>query len=181
MRRRGDTADIVVIGAGIIGAATAFELAKAGHRVVSVDANGDAGMGSTAGSCAIIRVHYSTLDGTAFAYEGYFYWRDWADYLEVADEAGLARFVQCGALVMAVEANGYLLKHKRYCADLDIPYEDWDADAILRRLPQFDLACHSPAKRMDDAGFGEPTGGCGQGRGLLADRGLHHRSPACIS
>ena len=154
-----DTADIVVVGAGIIGAATAFELAKAGHRVLSVDANGDAGMGSTAGSCAIIRVHYSTLDGTAFAYEGYFYWRDWADYLEVADEAGLARFVQCGALVMAVEANGYLLKHKRYCADLDIPYEDWDADAILRRLPQFDLACHAPAKRMDDAGFGEPTGG----------------------
>ena len=53
-------------------------------------------------------MHYSTLDGTAFAYEGYFYWRDWADYLEVADEAGLARFVQCGALVMAVEANDYL-------------------------------------------------------------------------
>ena len=154
-----DTADVIVIGAGIIGAATSFELAKAGHRVLSVDANGDAGMGSTAGSCAIIRVHYSTLDGTAFAYEGYFYWRDWADYLEVADEAGLARFVQCGALVMAVEANDFLRKHKKYCDELDIPYEDWDAEAILRRLPQFDLSCHAPAKRMDDDGFGEPTGG----------------------
>ncbi|MCY4237906.1 MAG: FAD-dependent oxidoreductase [Rhodospirillaceae bacterium] len=152
-------ADIIVIGAGVIGAATAFELAKQDHKVLSVDANGDAGMGSTAGSCAVIRVHYSTLDGTALAWEGYHYWRDWADYLETKDEAGLAQFKQCGCLVMAVEANGYLEKHKGFCRTLKIPYEDWGQDRILDRFPQFTLKAFAPAKRMDQPGFGEPTGG----------------------
>ena len=65
------TADAIIIGAGVIGAATAFEMAKQGWKTLSVDRNTQAGHGSTAGSCAIIRMHYSTLDGTAFAYEGY--------------------------------------------------------------------------------------------------------------
>jgi len=75
------TADAIVIGAGVIGAATAFEMAKKGWKTLTVDRSAVSGHGSTAGSCAIIRVHYSTLVGTAFAYEGYFYWHDWAEYL----------------------------------------------------------------------------------------------------
>ena len=82
-----NTAEVIVIGAGVIGAATAFELAKSGRRVVVVDRNTQAGHGSTAASCAIIRMHYSTFDGTAFAWEGYHYWRDWRDYLEVGKNA----------------------------------------------------------------------------------------------
>ena len=65
-----EKADAVIIGAGIIGAATAFELSKKGYRTLSVDMNPAAGYGPTSASCAIIRVHYSTLEGTAFAYEG---------------------------------------------------------------------------------------------------------------
>ena len=67
------TSDAIIIGAGVIGAATAFEMAKNGWKTLSVDRNTQAGHGSTAGSCAIIRMHYSTLDGTAFAWEGYHY------------------------------------------------------------------------------------------------------------
>lgn len=153
-----EAADAIIIGAGVIGAATAFELAKLGYRTVTVDRNHDAGTGSTSGSCAIIRVHYSTLDGAAFAYEGYHYWRDWADYLEISDEQGLARFVDCGCLVMATEANGFLGKHKSFCKDLGIPFEDWDADRISERLPVYDLASFAPPKLMDDPAFGESNG-----------------------
>ncbi len=152
-------ADAIIIGAGVIGAACAFELAKLGYRTITVDRNHDAGTGSTAGSCAIIRVHYSTLEGSAFAYEGYFYWKDWADYLEVADEQGLARFVECGCLVMATEANGFLDRHKGFCRKLNIPFEDWDADQIRQRLPIYSLESFAPPKRMDDPGFGESNGG----------------------
>jgi len=56
-------ADAIIIGAGVIGAATAFEMAKAGYRTVSLDKNPASGYGSTSGSCAIIRVHYSTNAG----------------------------------------------------------------------------------------------------------------------
>ena len=119
-----DTADAIIIGAGVIGAATAFELAKLGYKTLSVDRNAEAGHGPTSSSCAIIRVHYSTLDGTAFAYEGYFYWRDWAEYLGVEDERGFATFRDVGCLVTKTEANGHMANYLAHCDALDIPYED---------------------------------------------------------
>jgi len=64
--------DAIIIGAGIIGAATALELSKKGWRTLNLDKLPAAGYGSTGASCAIIRTHYSTLAGAAFAYEGYF-------------------------------------------------------------------------------------------------------------
>ena len=151
-------ADAIIIGAGVIGAATAFELAKLGYKTITIDRNHDAGAGSTGGSCAVIRVHYSTFAGAAFAYEGYFYWRDWADYLEAADELGLARFIECGCLVMATEANGYLEKHKGFCRELGIPFEAWDAAEVEERLPIYSMASFAPPKLMDDPAFGESNG-----------------------
>ena len=153
------TADAIIIGAGVIGAATAFELAKLGWKTLSVDRHGQAGHGSTSGSCAIIRMHYSTLDGTAMAYEGYHYWRDWKDYLEASDDAVLARFLEVGCLVMKTEINGYLEKHIENSKALNCPYEEWDAAAIKARLPIYDLKRYAPAKRPDDESFGEPSGG----------------------
>lgn len=151
--------DAIIIGAGIIGAATAFELAKKGYRTLSVDKLPAAGYGPTSHSCAIIRVHYSTFDGTALAYEGYFYWKDWAGYLGTADELGLARFVDCGALIMQTDMNGHMAKHCSLADQLGIPYERWSPDRIRERLPIFQLNRFWPPKRMDDPGFGEPTGG----------------------
>ena len=121
----------MVIGAGIIGTAVAFELAKAGYRTVSVDKNGEAGHGSTGASCAVIRVHYSTLDGTQLAFEAYHYWRDWADYLGIDDERGLAQFRELGCLVMKTEANGEMRRHTEICDALGVAYEHWDAGQIL--------------------------------------------------
>ncbi len=153
------TADAVIIGAGIIGAATALELSRKGLKTISVDKNPAAGYGSTSGSCAIIRVHYSTLDGTAFAYEGYHYWRDWADYLGVEDERGLAEFRETGCLVMCTEQNGYLQKHTALCDELAIPYQRWDDARITERLPIYDMTSYFPPKRLDDPEFGHPGSG----------------------
>ncbi|MDH3771938.1 MAG: FAD-binding oxidoreductase, partial [Nitrospirota bacterium] len=153
------TADAIIIGAGVIGAATAFELAKNGVKTLSIDKNPAAGYGPTSGSCAIIRVHYSTLEGTAFAYEGYFYWRDWAGYLGVPDERGLAEFRENGCLVMRTEENGYLEKHTSLCQKLGIPFEIWPAAKIKERLPIYDLRSYWPPKRLADEDFGEPGEG----------------------
>ena len=141
------TADAIIIGAGVIGAATAFELNKLGYKTLSIDRNAEAGHGSTSGSCAIIRVHYSTLEGTAFAYEGYFYWRDWADYLGVKDERGLANYRETGCLVMKTSSNGFMAKHTDNCRELGISFEDWSSEKIMERLPLYDLRGYHPAKR----------------------------------
>lgn len=155
------SADAVVIGAGIIGTAIAFELSKAGRRTICVDRAPKAGYGSTSSSCAIIRVHYSTLEGTAFAFDAYHDWEDWSGYLGAGALSALdeARFHQTGCLVMKTQGNGYLTKILDNARTLSIPYEEWDEDKITRRLPGYDLRCYAPAKRMDDPDFGEPGSG----------------------
>lgn len=154
-----DSYDAIVIGAGIIGAAVGLELARAGRRVLNVDRLPAAGYGSTGSSCAIIRVHYSTVDGTALAYDSYFDWKGWAEYLGATDERGLAVFHDCGCLVMKTEQNGRLARIVDTVSRLGIPFEHWNADRIRARLPVYDLRRHWPARRMDQPGFGEPTGG----------------------
>ena len=129
-----ETADAIIIGAGVIGAATAFELAKRGWRTLGVDRNRQPGHGSTAGSCAIVRMHYSTMDGTALAWEGYHYWRDWADYLGARGGDGLARYREVGCLVMRTEQNGNLARHMEMSRALGCPFEAWDATRIRERL-----------------------------------------------
>jgi sarcosine oxidase subunit beta len=150
--------DAIVIGAGIIGACTAFELAKRGWRTLNVDRLPAAGYGSTGSSCAIIRTHYSTLDGSALAYEAFFDWDDWAGHLGVPDERGLAAFHKTGCLVMRTAANGYL---RSVCANQDalgIPWEDWGPERIAARFPFYDLRAFGPPKRPDDPAFGEAHG-----------------------
>ena len=96
--------DAIIIGAGVIGSAISFELSKKGYKTINIDRNPTSGYGSTAASCAIIRVHYSTLDGCALAYEGYHYWKDWEKYLEFKDER-IEKFA-----VMDIDSSGYLKK-----------------------------------------------------------------------
>ena len=92
--------DAIIVGAGIIGAAIAFELAKKGYKTLNVDKLPAAGHGSTSGSCAVIRLHYSTPDGVAMAREGYYYWINWLEYLETEDELGAAKYINTGCLVI---------------------------------------------------------------------------------
>ncbi|MCA0907642.1 FAD-binding oxidoreductase [Ruegeria marisrubri] len=150
--------DAIIIGTGVIGAAIAFEMSKAGWKTLSLDRNSQVGHGSTAGSCAIIRMHYSTFDGTAFAWEGYHYWRDWAEYLGLPEDANLAQFRETGCLVMKTEANGMLEKHMRNSSELDCPFEEWSGEKVLERLPVYSLDSFAPARRMDDPEFGQPNG-----------------------
>ena len=59
--------DVVVIGAGVIGASTAFYLKKFGAGSVLVLDRGPVCSGGTAKSCAIIRSHYSIVSNTRLA------------------------------------------------------------------------------------------------------------------
>jgi len=150
--------DAIIIGAGVIGAAVAFEMAKNGRKTLTLDRNALAGHGSTAGSCAIIRMHYSTFIGTAFAWEGYHYWRDWADYLGLPEDATLAQFREIGCLVMKTDANEHLAKHIEISAQLDCPFEEWSSETITERLPVYSLKSFSPPKTPSDPQFGQPNG-----------------------
>ena len=147
--------DAIIIGSGIIGCSIAFELSKLGWNTLNVDKLSAAGHGSTSNTCAIIRVHYSTLDGTAVAYESYKYWDDWADYLGVADPLGLAGFIKRGVFIFETPVNEYLKKTKQILEELEIPYERWDAARVKEKFPLLDHTSYFPPRRPDDPAFGE--------------------------
>ena len=153
-----NSADAIVVGAGVIGASVAFELSKAGYKTLTVDRNQQVGHGSTAGSCACIRMHYSTFDGTALAWEGFHYWRDWSEYLETSKTTALSRFVQTGCLVMKSDTNGHLQRHLKNSQALNCPVEEWSSERIAERLPIYNLESFSPARTSDDPSFGKPNG-----------------------
>jgi sarcosine oxidase subunit beta len=150
--------DVIIIGAGVIGVCVGFELAKRGRKTLNVDKLPAAGYGSTSNTCAIIRLHYSTPDGVAMARESYFYWLDWGRYLGVADEAGLARYVNTGCLVSKNDRNKDLVNVMRSLDELHVVYENLDADGMERRFPWLDTQSYGPPVTMDDERFGKPTG-----------------------
>jgi sarcosine oxidase subunit beta len=147
--------DAVIVGAGVIGAAVGFELARRGWRTLNVDALPAAGFGSTSNSCAIVRFTYSTYDGVAMAWEGLHYWVDWSDYLETDDERGLATLIQCGTLLLR-NPGGHHTKVQPLFDDIGIPYEDWDADTLRARMPAFDTGVFGPPRPVDDDAFWDP-------------------------
>ena len=85
------TYDVVVVGAGITGAATAYHLRKeAGCDVLLVDRHGPAA-GGTGKSAAIVRQHYSTPLAVRLAKQSI------AMFAAMPDELGASGgFVQCG-------------------------------------------------------------------------------------
>jgi sarcosine oxidase subunit beta len=150
--------DAIIIGAGVIGAAVGFELAKKGYKTLNIDKLPTSGYGSTSNSCAIIRLHYSTAQGVALAREGYFYWLDWNKYLDAVDDRGMAKYINCGCLVMKTEKNKYLENVMAALDDLCVVYEELTPEQIRARFPYMDTRQYWPPKVMEDDGFGQPTG-----------------------
>jgi sarcosine oxidase subunit beta len=151
--------DAIVIGAGVIGSAVGLELARKGYKTLNIDKLPAAGYGSTSGSCAIIRTYYSTVDGSALAFEGYYYWKNWKDYLQAPNDETLAHFHETGTMVTRCEANGFMERAMEIADEIGVPYQLWSNDEIRAKMPHYNLDCFYPAKRPEDDGFGEPTGG----------------------
>jgi len=151
------SADAIVIGAGVIGAAVALELARKGYQTVCIDKNPAAGYGPTSSSSACVRAHYSSRDSVAVAYEGFAFWKDWENYLGAPDERGLARYVNCGTVLLKSDDQQYRKSLEHYRA-LGVPFEDWDTGTLLSRVPYYDAHRFWPPSRPADASFWEtPT------------------------
>ena len=142
-------ADVVIIGAGVMGAAMSFELSKQGRKVLCIDKNEDAGTGSTAGSCAIIRAHYSTYQGVALAYEGFFYFLDWENYIGGRDPAGMANYVNCGSVLLKTPGHDHRKVLKHYRA-VGVQFEEWDLDTLKAKMPVYNHASYWPPTRPED-------------------------------
>lgn len=153
--------DVVVVGAGVIGAATAFELARRGRSVICVDAGGAVGGGSTSASSAIIRFHYSIWDSVLTAWEAAWMWWRLDEHLGVTDPAGMAQFVRTGALMLDCPGSNRdiaiaLLRRAGVSVEELAPAE------VRERFQALDTSDFGDPKRVDDPNFfAEPIGELG--------------------
>lgn len=94
------TADIVVIGGGVIGCSTAYSLAKLGARNVVLLERNEVCSGGTAKSCAICRTHYSIRPNLVHAVESLKIFENFDQI--VGGEAG---FHRTGYLIVGPESH----------------------------------------------------------------------------
>ena len=152
-------ADAIIIGAGVIGSSVAFELAKRGYKTLNIDKLPTSGYGSTSNSCAIVRAHYSTWDGVAMAYEGFFYWDDWKNYLGVEDERGMIKYMKTGSIMFKLQGEDHSKKSLKFFEEIGVEHEIWDLEKLKERMPIYSHDQFDGTTRPDeDEHFFDKTG-----------------------
>ena len=84
-------ADVVIVGSGVQGAATALHLARRGVRVAVLERS-SIGAGATGRSSGFVRMHYDVEAESRLAWASLPYFRDWAGHVG----EGTCDFVQTG-------------------------------------------------------------------------------------
>ncbi|MCU1393718.1 MAG: oxidoreductase [Ilumatobacteraceae bacterium] len=151
------SADAVVIGAGVIGAAIALELQRAGRSVLVLDKAGAVGAGSTSSSAAVVRFTYSTFEGVAASWEAMHLWRDWANHIGDI-EAPLARYHRVGMLMLLPPEFPSATIVDAYDR-LGIPNEILSSVEIAERFPAIDTGRFHPPRSPDDPRFFDDASG----------------------
>lgn len=123
--------DVVVVGAGIVGAATAMVLAEEGHRVLVLDARGPAARTTAAAMGHIVVMDDSDAQGDLTR---------WSQSLWDAVVPDLPPSVEhdpCGTLWVATDRGelSALERKAQWCADRDIPHTVLDAAGVRKAEP----------------------------------------------
>lgn len=120
-----ESADVVVIGAGIHGTSLAFRLAKKGANVTVVDRGGLAS-GATGTSSGWVRMHYDLAAESRLAWASFPYFTDWVDVV-----GGDCGFVQTGFLRLVRDEQAAALRaNVATQQDIGIPTRVVDASEI---------------------------------------------------
>src|SRR5216683_7832430 len=96
---------VIVIGAGVIGASTAFHLARAGVKEVTVLEKRWVAAGNTQKSGALVRVHYTDPHQARLALASLPYFQHWADLV-----GGDCGFRQTGYIMAVSPENSDRLR-----------------------------------------------------------------------
>jgi glycine/D-amino acid oxidase-like deaminating enzyme len=160
-----DTADVIVIGAGIHGASTAFHLAERGARVAIVERSA-AASGATGRSSGLVRMHYDLAAESELAHASFPYFTGWAD--RVGGDCG---FVRTGFLRIvpptlepALRANVARQQQMGISTSVITAAEAKEIAPGIA-ADDFTFAAYEP-----DSGYADPTGACA---GFLAGARRH--------
>ena len=170
---QGESPDVLVIGLGAMGAATVYQLAKRGVKVVGIDRYSPPHIhGSTHGETRITR--QAIGEGAQFvplALRSHQLWR------EMEAETGVTLFNQCGGLIIAREgAASHMHGQTDFFGNtfaaaeaFGISHERLDGAQIAERFPQFHTLGDEIAYYEPGAGFVIPEA-CVEAQLRLAER-----------
>jgi sarcosine oxidase subunit beta len=148
------TADIVILGAGVIGASIAFHLAKRNAGKIVVIDKGHVGQGGSGRSSALVRMHYSYPPEVQLALVSLHMFENWRDVVgEEGDfrKTGFVRIVHPGEgerLQQNVEMQRRLGVNVKLIDRVELKElePDWKVDEV-------ELAAYEP-----DSGYGDGAG-----------------------
>jgi sarcosine oxidase len=128
------TADVLIVGGGVMGCAAAYHLARDGRRVVLLEqfAVGH-DRGSSHGPTRIIRLAYDSRDYVELARASYALWR------ALEAESGASLLVRTGGLDIGAPDALALDGIRATFQSAGVPFEQLDRAAIIQRYPQFNL------------------------------------------
>jgi sarcosine oxidase len=129
------THDVAVVGAGVFGAWTAYQLRRSGKRVVLIDAYGAGNSRSSSGDeSRIIRMGYGADE--IYTRSALRSLRLWQELFARVDQP---LFHQTGVLWLAHEDDPYPLKTAETLEKIGIPFEKLTTAEVSRRYPQIGL------------------------------------------
>ena len=141
--------DVVVVGAGVFGAWTTYQLSLDGFRVALIDAYGAGNSRSSSGDeSRIIRMGYGEDEiYTRSAQRSLQLWKQFC----VDNDEGVFR--RTGVLWLAHEDDAYAMRTKATLAQAGIPVETLAVDEAGRRYPQIGLTDISWAMLEPESGL----------------------------
>ncbi|MBK8026212.1 MAG: N-methyl-L-tryptophan oxidase [Chloroflexi bacterium] len=139
--------DVIVMGAGAIGSATAYAAARSGARVLLLEQfEIDHGRGSSHGASRLIRYAYDHPVYVAMARDAFPAW------LALEAEAGEQFYVRTGGIDFASPAEPLFTAMRRTLLATGIPHEVISAQEAAHRFPQFRLDDSFEVLYQADAG-----------------------------
>jgi sarcosine oxidase subunit beta len=147
-----DTADVIIIGAGVHGTSLAFHLAERGTSVIVLE-RAWIGAGATGRSSGLVRMHYDLLAETKLAWASFPYFTDWAQ--RVGGECGFTNtgflWLEHGDGEARVRAN--VDSHRALGIDTSLVH----ADDIARLAPAMALDGDEVAAYEPASGYADPS------------------------
>lgn len=166
------TADVVIVGAGVIGCSIAHAFSRAGFSTLNVDALPSAGYGSTSHSSAIIRPFYSHPTACALAHAARCRWADWRGFLGGPEQEIYARYHELGGFILVMEGEwDDYAANLAALDDVGVPWEKLDRHQLSTRLPGLSPNRFGPPVPMRDARLGAAVAGALDGAIFIAAAG----------
>lgn len=147
-----DTADVIIIGAGVQGASLAFHLARRGVKPLVLEKR-FAGAGATGRSSGLVRMHYDVRQDTELAWVSFQYFRNWKEM--VGGDCGFTRtgFVQLVAPSDVETLKANVAMHQ----EIGVPVLLIDADDLRRLAPSFATDDVVAAAYEPESGYAMPS------------------------